>query len=204
MTSEFPEASSSRKSLSKTITEALSLAFPRKARDAVVALDRTPTGKEEEGNLFGDRPVDEPSDPNANLDRAERLQDMGERKKFADNAFDVTYKWVWFLMALPVLQMVFSIWDKGLTDGQFIAGCRDNDRGSVGVLAFGRAIPVLAHKQKLNFSPVLADPWPRLFQCDFRGIYRSVGPASPPPRDGSGIRRARGSVACIPHSRAGS
>lgn len=120
MTSESPKASRFQKILSDTITELRSLASPpEEASGEIIVLDRTPTGEEEEEYLFGN-PVENPADLNAKLDHAERVQDMGERKKFADRAFAITVLWVLFLIALPIVQMVFSFWGKGLTDAQFV------------------------------------------------------------------------------------
>lgn len=120
MTSESPKVSRFRKILSDTITELKSLASqPDGTEGPIIVLDRTPTGREEEEYLF-DNPVEEPSDLNAKLDQAERVQDMGERKKFADRAFAITVLWVLFLIALPFVQMLFSIWGVGLTDSQFV------------------------------------------------------------------------------------
>ncbi|WP_299437139.1 hypothetical protein [uncultured Rhodospira sp.] len=44
---------------------------------------------------------------------------MEGRKKFAERAFAITVLWVFFLIALPFVQMVFSIWGIGLSDTQF-------------------------------------------------------------------------------------
>lgn len=108
-----------RKILSDSITELKSLTSPVEDTGELLVLDRTPTGQEEEEFLF-DNPVDDPADLNARLEHAERLQDMGERRKFSDRAFAVTVVWVLFLITLPVLQMFFSIWGVGLTDAQFV------------------------------------------------------------------------------------
>jgi hypothetical protein len=118
MTSESHKASRFRKILSDTITELKSLSSPPESGEIVV-LDRTPTGQEEEELLF-DNPVEEPADLNDRLDQVERVQDMTERKKFADRAFAITVLWVAFLIILPFVQMFFSIWGMGLTDAQFI------------------------------------------------------------------------------------
>ena len=120
MTSESPKASQFRKILSDAITELKSLASPPDEHQGqLVVLDRTPTGDEEEAYLF-DNPVEEQIDLNDKLDHAERIQDMAERKKFASRAFAVTVVWVLFLIALPFVQMFFSIWGIGLTDAQFV------------------------------------------------------------------------------------
>lgn len=89
----------------------------RSKKKAEVLLDETPSGEEEEIHLFNN-PIDRPTDLNEVILR-ERLQDMGERIIFADRAFLLAFLWVVFLIALPILQMFFSIWGKGLTDIQF-------------------------------------------------------------------------------------
>lgn len=109
-----------RKILSDAITELKSLTSPPDVDNTeLVVLDRTPTGEEEEEFLF-DNPVEEAVDLNSRLEHAERIQDMGERRKFSDRAFAVTVVWVLFLILLPMLQMVFSIWGVGLSDAQFV------------------------------------------------------------------------------------
>lgn len=90
----------------------------RSEKDNMVFLDSTPTGSEEEENLFA-HPIDKPTDLNGIILR-ERMQDMGERIVFADRAFFLTFIWVVFLVCLPFIQMIFSIWNKGLTDPQFV------------------------------------------------------------------------------------
>jgi hypothetical protein len=83
-----------------------------------ILLDETPSGEEEEQNLF-DNIVASPADLNAVICR-ERMQDMGERILFADRAFLLTLIWVGFLVILPLIQMVLSFWGKGLSDAEFI------------------------------------------------------------------------------------
>lgn len=70
--------------------------------------------------MLFDNPVEEQVDLNAKLDHDERVQDMAERKKFADRAFAITVLWVVFLIALPFIQMFFSIFGVGLSDAQFV------------------------------------------------------------------------------------
>jgi hypothetical protein len=89
----------------------------RSKKKPELLLDLTPTGQEEEENLF-DTPVNQPTDLNEQILR-ERVQDMGERIIFADRAFLLALIWVVFLVILPVLQLIFSIWGKGLSDVQF-------------------------------------------------------------------------------------
>lgn len=48
------------------------------------------------------------------------LQDMAERKKYADAAFKLTRLWVWFLIGSTALQMLLSIFEKGLSEAMFI------------------------------------------------------------------------------------
>lgn len=109
-----------RRILSDTITELKSLGSPPdQGHGDLIVLDRTPTGTEEEEFLF-ENPVDEPVDLNAKLDHAERLQDMGERRKFSDRAFAITVIWVAFLIVLPFVQMIFSAFGSGLSDAQFV------------------------------------------------------------------------------------
>jgi hypothetical protein len=81
-------------------------------------LDSSPSGEEEELNLF-QNPVANPADLNAVMLR-ERLQDMSERITFADRAFLITLIWVIFLIVVVAAQMILSLWGKGLTNGQFI------------------------------------------------------------------------------------
>ena len=91
--------------------------FRQKDQD-LVYLDPTPTGEEEDELLFGE-PISSPKDLNAQM-LAERQQDMSERIHFADRAFLITLVWVFFLVALTFIQMIMSIWDKGLTNPQFV------------------------------------------------------------------------------------
>ena len=91
----------------------------RDNEQGIVLLDPSPTGGEEEDNLFRS-PVYSPEDLN-DVILQERLQDMGERVLFADRAFVITGLWVIYLMALPLLQMALSIWHHGLSNEQFIA-----------------------------------------------------------------------------------
>lgn len=81
-------------------------------------LDFSPTGEEEEANLFNEG-VTDPSDLNEVILK-ERVQDMSERIFYADRAFLVTMVWVVFLVILTFAQMTVSFWDKGLSDAQFI------------------------------------------------------------------------------------
>ena len=83
----------------------------------VVVLDTTPTGEEEDQNLFNN-PVSSPTDLNAQI-LNERRQDMSERLIFADRAFLVTLLWMGFLAALTLIQIIVSFWDSGLSDVQF-------------------------------------------------------------------------------------
>jgi hypothetical protein len=85
---------------------------------SVVILDESPTGEEEEENLFN-HPISKPTDLNQVIFH-ERIQDMGERKIFADRAFLITLVWVGFLILLPLGQVGISFWGKGLDDAQFI------------------------------------------------------------------------------------
>lgn len=72
-------------------------------------LDVSPTGEEEEENLFS-QGVSDPSDLNGVILK-ERVQDMSERIFYADRAF---------LVALTFAQMLASIWEHGLSDAQFV------------------------------------------------------------------------------------
>lgn len=81
-------------------------------------LDFSPTGEEEEANLFNEGVVD-PSDLNEVILK-ERMQDMSERIYYADRAFLVTLIWVFFLVGLTFAQMLASIWNHGLSDAQFV------------------------------------------------------------------------------------
>ena len=47
-------------------------------------------------------------------------QDMAERKKYALAAFQLTKLWVLFLIGSTAIQMVLSIWGKGLSETMFI------------------------------------------------------------------------------------
>lgn len=84
----------------------------------VLLLDNDPSGQEEEQFLFSNT-VNHPTDLNSVI-LQERMQDMGERIIFADRAFLITFIWVIFLILLPLIQMIFSCWGKGLSDSQFI------------------------------------------------------------------------------------
>jgi hypothetical protein len=81
-------------------------------------LDEDPSGREEEFYLFS-QAVDDPRDINDVILR-ERMQDMSERIIFADRAFFVTMIWVWFLVALTLLQVIVSFWERGLSDAQYV------------------------------------------------------------------------------------
>lgn len=83
-----------------------------------ILLDLTPTGREEEENLFNNT-VEDPRDLNQVV-LHERVQNMSERVLFADRAFYVTLVWVYFLVGLTVGQMVLSFWNAGLSDAQFV------------------------------------------------------------------------------------
>lgn len=85
-----------------------------------IILDDTPTGAEEEENLFGE-PIDDPRDLNTIISAQSRLQDMDERKIFADRSFLLALIWVIFLVIMPFFQMLVSKWGYGLSDNQFIA-----------------------------------------------------------------------------------
>ncbi len=47
-------------------------------------------------------------------------QDMDERKKYAEAAFNLTQLWVWFLIGSTAAQMVMSVFSLGLSEGMFI------------------------------------------------------------------------------------
>lgn len=96
----------------------MNLRIWRSNKKLTLLLDDSPTGREEEENLFAN-PINKPTDLNS-LILHERTQDMGERIFFADRAFFLTFIWVIFLVVLPFVQMIFSIWGKGLSDSQFI------------------------------------------------------------------------------------
>ena len=81
-------------------------------------LDNTPTGVEEEENLF-ENPVGDPRELNAQILR-ERMQDMNERVLYADRSFLVTLVWVGFLVLLTAAQLALSWWERGLSDWQFV------------------------------------------------------------------------------------
>jgi hypothetical protein len=139
----------------------------------VVAIDRSPTGDEEQENLFNN-PVDEPSDLNS-LVVLERRQDMSERLIFADRAFFITMIWVLFLVSLPIVQIGVSFWGKGLTDPQFITVVTTTTAGVFGFwLLVGRYLyqkggssepngysttrKVPSSELTVKFSPVDASP----------------------------------------------
>ena len=97
----------------------LTLWRPKPATKDEILLDLTPTGKEEEDNLYGSGGVSDPRDLNEMVIR-ERLQDMSERIFYADRAFLMACLWVGFIIILTLIQMLMSIWDNGLTDAQFV------------------------------------------------------------------------------------
>lgn len=79
-------------------------------------LDTTPTGGEEERFLYGQE-VEDPRDLNAVV-ILERIQDMDERKLYADRAFAITLVWVFFLVGITVAQFFKGVF--GLSDAQFV------------------------------------------------------------------------------------
>lgn len=79
-----------------------------------IEIDRTPTYEEEVGTF----------DPEKR--RADKLandsneQDMGERIRYASNAYGITQAWIGFLMVLTLAQLCLKPLGLGLTDPTFI------------------------------------------------------------------------------------
>ena len=100
----------------------------RLTKRGILEIDQTPSGEEEE--LFFElgpsddwEAIERATDRVDSMDRVavdSARQDMGERKLFHDRAFYVTLVWILFLILIPILQMILSIWDKGLSNEQFI------------------------------------------------------------------------------------
>ena len=76
--------------------------------DPSIVLDRSPSGMEEQDNLF-DSTVSSPSDLNSTIKRQEHQQNMSERIFFADRAFLITFVWVMFLFFVVTFQLILAI-----------------------------------------------------------------------------------------------
>jgi len=88
-------------------------------KNKFIFLDKEPSGREEEEELFDDPPAD-PTTVKPLID-PEKQQDMGERIKFSERAFDLVNKWTCFIFTLTLVQMICSFWNKGLTNTEFVA-----------------------------------------------------------------------------------
>jgi hypothetical protein len=79
-----------------------------------IEIDRTPTYEEEDGTF-------DPEKQRANkLANDSDEQDMGERIRYANNAYGITQAWIGFLMVLTVAQLCLKPVDLGLSDAAFI------------------------------------------------------------------------------------
>lgn len=79
-----------------------------------VDLDRTPTSGEE-SDFFRNE-----AERAAKIANDSNHQDMGERKRYADNAYGITQAWVGFLMVITLAQFSLKPINMGLSDKAFI------------------------------------------------------------------------------------
>lgn len=82
--------------------------------DGTLELDRTPTSGEEQAFF---QTEDERRKKIAN-DSDE--QDMGERKRYADNAYGITQAWIGFLIVITIAQFSLKPIGMGLSEAAFI------------------------------------------------------------------------------------
>jgi hypothetical protein len=79
-----------------------------------IEIDRTPTYEEEEGTF-------DPEKQRADkLENDSNEQDMGERIRYANNAYGITQAWIGFLMVLTIAQLCLKPVGLGLSDPAFI------------------------------------------------------------------------------------
>src|SRR5687768_599520 len=83
---------------------------------ALVVIDRTPQ-RGEEINFFRT----EEERRAAQIANDSNLQDMGERKRYADNAYGITQAWIGFLIVMTIAQFTLKPLGMGLSDPAFIA-----------------------------------------------------------------------------------
>lgn len=79
-----------------------------------VQLDRTPTGGEE-SDFFRNE-----AERAAKIANDSNSQDMGERKRYADNAYGITQAWIGFLIVMTMAQFTLRPLGMGLSDPAFI------------------------------------------------------------------------------------
>jgi hypothetical protein len=70
-----------------------------------VILDDDPTQEEEEQAFSS---TSYPTTPQDELNYKSQDQDIKERKKFADRAYEITQLWIWFLVATTIAQFIFG------------------------------------------------------------------------------------------------
>lgn len=80
----------------------------------IVDVDRTPTAEEETEIFRNER------EREAKIKNDSDLQDMGERIRYASNAYGITQAWIGFLIVLTIAQMALKPIGLGLETAAFI------------------------------------------------------------------------------------
>jgi hypothetical protein len=90
------------------------MAAPPKDESGYVQLDRTPTGGEETEFFLNE------AERAAKIANDSNHQDMGERKRYADNAYGITQAWIGFLIVMTIAQFSLKPIGMGLSESAFI------------------------------------------------------------------------------------
>lgn len=110
-----------------------------------VEVDRTPT-REEEADVFRNQ-----RERAAKLANDSDHQDMGERKRYADNAYGITQAWIGFLMVLTTAQFSLKPINMGLSDTAFITVFTTT---TASVFGFWLLVGQYLFRKSKNWSPL--------------------------------------------------
>ena len=110
-----------------------------------VEVDRTPT-REEEADVFRNQ-----RERAAKLANDSDHQGMGERKRYADNAYGITQAWIGFLMVLTTAQFSLKPINMGLSDTAFITVFTTT---TASVFGFWLLVGQYLFRKSKNWSPL--------------------------------------------------
>src|SRR3990167_6636673 len=86
----------------------------------VILLSKNPSGFDEERYLF-EHPIQDPTELNERLKIQQKKQDLSYREQYYRMTHCLVRTWTWFLIVLTGIQMIMSVWNKGLVPSEFIA-----------------------------------------------------------------------------------
>ena len=113
-----------------------------------VDVDRTPSSGEEAYVFLNEK------ERAAKLANDSDHQDMGERKRYADNAYGITQAWIGFLMVLTTAQFSLKPINMGLSDTAFITVFTTT---TASVFGFWLLVGQYLFRKSKNWSPLTSE-----------------------------------------------